>query len=89
MFCHHCPFIGNCVGARNYGWFFTYICCFVAATGVHAATAGLWLYRLGFDALTAAECVHISLYFVMGFGLLQYHLQLITKNLTTNEHQVS
>ena len=97
---HHCIWLNNCIGRRNYRSFFTFIvtatllCFYVLGFSV----AHLWLYSKenNKNLLQAIEGVPISFvlalvaFFLMWSvgGLTLYHTYLISKNLTTHE-QVS
>ncbi|CAM9250636.1 unnamed protein product [Chrysoparadoxa australica] len=86
-FDHHCPFVGNCIGKKNYKWFFLYISSFLMCTSSYVMGCILYLKWLGFDWLVLVSMLYTCIYVVMGFGLLMYHFQLVSWNLTTNEHQ--
>eukprot|EP00038_Savillea_parva_P018362 m.23274 g.23274 ORF g.23274 m.23274 type:complete len:594 (+) comp4066_c0_seq2:89-1870(+) len=96
-FDHHCPWLGQCVGRRNYRYFFTFVsfitlaCIFVTATSV--ALLVLVSEEDDNDFAEAMRlhpgavfCFIIAAIFGMITGrLLVFHCYLLTVGLTTNE----
>ena len=88
MFDHHCPFVGNTVGLYNYKWFYLMLLSLTFVIIGFSITLGIYLHRSEkFNWLLFFLGVYLSLYIILGGGLLVYHTQLSAVNLTTNEHQ--
>ncbi|XP_061903503.1 palmitoyltransferase ZDHHC18-B-like [Entelurus aequoreus] len=95
-FDHHCPWVGNCVGKRNYGSFYTFIVslsfltvfifgCVTTHLALRAQDGkGLFL-ALQQSPGSAVELVicFFSVWSIL--GLSGFHTYLVASNLTTNE----
>ncbi|OQS02688.1 hypothetical protein THRCLA_04952, partial [Thraustotheca clavata] len=97
QFDHHCPWTGNCVGRRNYRSFIGFLLSLVALDIYMLATittfAVQYIFSEGHDVHKFLEefwLIPVLVYITGSTGclltaFLVYHLQLITKNMTTNE----
>lgn len=92
LFDHHCPFVGTTVGLYNYRYFYLFVFSMTVAEILLGITGILYLRHPsdGGDGRTEYKMIFLALYIAF-FGLLSgglciYHTQLISRNLTTNEH---
>jgi hypothetical protein len=88
LFDHYCPFVGTSIGAYNYKYFYVFLMSMSASLVGFVSTFVQYMMRAPtFDLLTFTAGVYLTIWLVPAMGMLLYHTDLMTKNLTTNEHQ--
>ena len=87
-FDHFCPFVGNTVGRDNYKYFFGLLVMHMICGSLWQITA-IYLVRriwVNISYMFLFYIFYALVWMFMIFGLLNYHIQLIVMNMTTNEH---
>ncbi|CAG9313167.1 unnamed protein product [Blepharisma stoltei] len=91
-FDHHCPYIGNCIGKRNYKYFITYLSIATCLDFSSFAVSLAHILEKEVNGEFSNEIIPSIIVIIFAFiamwivfGLYSFHIYLLFVNMTTNE----